>query len=802
MASKSGAKLGAIFGDDDYLPLEKMSVTLEKKGGSSGGGGGVEEDSFTLCFWVYLLKRNKAGGGGGGVLIRQGRPDDMQRGVPFLSIDSDRKLTLHPLQPFSKNNAPAAAAEEGLLQEVVKSDQACAMEKWVHFGCEISPGVARIHLNGGVVAEWKASSTSSIKEGRAADLGPVVLSGGDGSTDGDSVQGYAHYVRVLPQPTVTNHYVKNPPLELSLDGSTGASEDHEVEEGGDGVWSVVGGKASCRRNFALDVALLDALGRSIHKEMELVALLVYADTGVPVEKPKDDAEAPLLTTFDGVEFPSTERPIKLVHGRASFKLKISQLSSKCDNRLFRVCFDSPNTPEYPFLRAFSRPIRCVSRNRNHRTPASVWRQKPSVSVCPPEDPPVLLVGEVKIAGEAPHSNGSAHSGYIPLHGSPSCLQGEPPLKRSRIAVEKVVNGSLLVDSSPHRVGALTDGGRASPFSGSQFQRPSASVSPSPSPFTLSSDIHVSQGLLLSPLGASHSTEFTGVKQETDKDSTTHLLAATAMEVAHLSKVNEADAPGFSDFLVYKYCLENMYCRAEFLKAAILSKSDQDLSDFAGRVSFCTGCRHNGYQVLIARRLLSDGDDAWKSLSKDFYQVSWLNLVKVLEEHFIQISGGKRQFSTKDKEFLQKVAGCGDFASRKEFDRLWQWMYPVALALSSPQLHSTWECEDPKWIEGMISRDEAEDWLKTEGNAPQPGSFLLRFGSSRIWPHPDAGALVVSYVGEDTHVHHKLLALDGISGSGEGEKLPLSEILLLQPELMHLLRRSIAPTKTQTSSGLH
>jgi hypothetical protein len=103
---------------------------------------------------------------------------------------------------------------------------------------------------------------------------------------------------------------------------------------------------------------------------------------------------------------------------------------------------------------------------------------------------------------------------------------------------------------------------------------------------------------------------------------------------------------------------------------------------------------------------------------------------------------------------------------------------------------------------MISRDEAEDWLKSEGNAPQQGSFLLRFGSSRIWPHPDAGALVVSYVGEDTHVHHKLLALDGITGSGEGEKLPLSEILLKQPELMHLLRKSIAPTKTQTSSGLH
>lgn len=60
--------------------------------------------------------------------------------------------------------------------------------------------------------------------------------------------------------------------------------------------------------------------------LQLVALLVYADSGSPVEKPKDDAEAPLLTTFDGVEFPSTERPIKLIHGRASFKLKISQVS--------------------------------------------------------------------------------------------------------------------------------------------------------------------------------------------------------------------------------------------------------------------------------------------------------------------------------------------------------------------------------------------------------------------------------------------------------------------------------------------
>lgn len=58
---------------------------------------------------------------------------------------------------------------------------------------------------------------------------------------------------------------------------------------------------------------------------QLVASLVYADNGAPVEKLKDDAEAPLLISYEGVEFPSTDRPIKLLNGRASFKLKISQV---------------------------------------------------------------------------------------------------------------------------------------------------------------------------------------------------------------------------------------------------------------------------------------------------------------------------------------------------------------------------------------------------------------------------------------------------------------------------------------------
>lgn len=48
--------------------------------------------------------------------------------------------------------------------------------------------------------------------------------------------------------------IQNPPLELSLDGSSGASDDHEVEEGGDGVWSVVGGKVAL--SLCLSTSLL------------------------------------------------------------------------------------------------------------------------------------------------------------------------------------------------------------------------------------------------------------------------------------------------------------------------------------------------------------------------------------------------------------------------------------------------------------------------------------------------------------------------------------------------------------------
>ncbi|KAJ7555329.1 hypothetical protein O6H91_05G032600 [Diphasiastrum complanatum] len=777
MTSKGGRRDIALE-NDDYMTLDKLSVPLTKENTH-------EEGSFTLCFWMYLLKSSKPG-----IVIRQGRAED-SIATPFLTVDGDWRLTLHPLPPPVHNGTIDAAvpADENTI---VVSDQSCPMEKWVHLGCEVGANIARLHMDGVVVGE-RSIVFSSQNKCPEANYGPVLLSGGDGSSSGGNVQAYGHYVCVLPQPSVTNHYVKNPPLELSLDGSTGAADDHELEEGGDGVWSVVGGKASCRRNFALDVVLLDALGRSVHKEMELVASLVYADTGSPVEKPKDDAEAPLLTTFDGVEFPSVERPIKLVHGRASFKLKISQLSSKCDNRLFRVCFDSPAAPKYPFLRVFSRPIRCVSRNRNSRTPAAPWKR--SLAAIYPLDATVspgreeTALENMQVSGDV-QANGHSNAPF--MNGSKLTLT-QPPAKQARLGEDRGtsrhVNSGTCLEKAPERMGMSSNlsKGDALVAMVSGLQR---NMQPAGTGYPWSA---MQQGFSVDPhyVGTTGSS-FLGFNKQDSLREGPQYFAGTENEAGNYvlpaaSRIRATEG-AFPDFLVFKYCLESMHSRATFLKGVVQSRGDQDLVEFAARVSQCTGCHHDGFQISIARKLLEEGNGIWSQVSQDRHSVLWTPLVNVVQDHFMRLSGFTRCFSPKDKEFLRRIARCGEEASRDEFDRLWQWLYPVALTLTLPQVHATWESEDPKWIEGMISREEGEEMLRNIEGLPKPGTFVVRFASSRIWPHPDAGALVVSYVGRDLRINHKLLSLDQHAGRNMDDKSatkPLSELLLMQPELSQL-----------------
>lgn len=55
---------------------------------------------------------------------------------------------------------------------------------------------------------------------------------------------------------------------------------------------------------------------------------MYSDDGSCVERVREEGEAPLLTTVDGVEYASVEKPMKMHHGRAVFKLKISQVPGR------------------------------------------------------------------------------------------------------------------------------------------------------------------------------------------------------------------------------------------------------------------------------------------------------------------------------------------------------------------------------------------------------------------------------------------------------------------------------------------
>lgn len=100
-------------------------------------------------------------------------------------------------------------------------------------------------------------------------------------------------------------------------------------------------------------------------------------------------------------------------------------------------------------------------------------------------------------------------------------------------------------------------------------------------------------------------------------------------------------------------------------------------------------------------------------------------------------------------------------AQENFERVWCWLYPIAFTLSRSPINTLWNSTSPNWIEGFITKEEAELSLKGPRGLQEPGTFLLRFPTSRSWPHPDAGSLIVTYVGSDYTVHHRLLSLDHI-----------------------------------------
>ncbi|XP_038975301.1 SH2 domain-containing protein A-like [Phoenix dactylifera] len=702
--------------EEGYSQLRDLRIRLDRE--DEGGEGGGEEDGdsdsgFSLCFWLYLSSSARPSS----VILRQMTSENEDE-VPFLALSEENKLTLFPLM-FLHKEAPSTSSSFPWTDMLHASAEIeCPLEKWVHVGCEVATNHMCLHIDGKLIGEEPLTSLSSEHHFRN-NLKRISLAGNDGNLDG-----YVCHVQVLAiSASIKDQFVKNPPLKLSLDSS---SIFDGVEEGGDGVWSIVGGKASCRRNFCLDVVLANAFGRSVNKEMEIVASLVYADNGTPVEKTRDDAEAPLLTSYDGLEHPSTDRPVPLIRGRATFKLKISQLSSKSDNRLFRVCFRTTHAQTYPFLEAYSHPIRCISRNRSNR-PLALGKRLASTTA---------LLDEI-------HSlKGNDGSGLNhDIYGddrfdmlNQSVLRSNTPSKHSKLENDKSpsaidTNGILEKDEMSLKTSLEV---RSNNFEGTD-----------------------------GALSDSESTDARNYESRWTKEVMTPI----------------------SDAVIFKYCLEGTYERLMLLKEMITSSSNEDITNFAEQVCLYAGCSHHRYQILISKQLLQEGVDTWNSITQNSHHVLWTDAVPQIDKRFRNIACSNRGLSGEDLEVLRGIAGCGDQLGHEEFARMWYWLYPVAFALSNEQINTLWACLSPKWLEGLITREEAEIALNGSRGLQRPGTFVLRFPTSRSWPHPDAGSLAITYVGADSTLHHKLLSLD----YRKKDSRPLQELLFEEPELSQLGR---------------
>ncbi|KAK1262468.1 hypothetical protein QJS04_geneDACA008729 [Acorus gramineus] len=691
-------------GEEEYKALKDIRLEI----------GGGREDWFCLCFWIYLTSPFRSPA----TIIRQVHLDDKYE-KPFLALNEEKKLMLFPLLSMLDEPPGDESSIEWVHVPHVSAESECPFDKWVHVGCEVANKSLRLHINGVAVGEMSLPH-SLMNDDKGDKLERECLVGNDGR-DG-KCGGYLHNVEFFASSSsILDHFVKNPPLLLSIDSS---HITEEVEEGGDGVWSIIGGKASCRRNFTLEAVLLDAFGKPVHREKELmkvvlsqiVASLVYADSREPVEKHDNDADAPLLSSIDGDEFPSTDKPVKLFLGRASFKLKISQLSYKCDNKLFRVCLEPTKTQKFPFLQAYSPRIRCISRHRIGRTSSDLLKK----STC------TMRQGngtqspghERSLEAQDDSENGNMH--VSDQHES-RCT---PSSKRVKMAQQ---NSSLRVNSN----------------------------STSGNPYNLSNSHAKTTNGVTNAIRTSSGSRSENIERTENILSDSESTDARNSGSKGLSNARSQ----ISDETAFRYCLEGVNERSVVLKEVISYASGEDMVDFAHQISLYTGCSHHRNQILIAKQLMKEGDNLWTSISHNRHQVLWRDSIPEIDRKFKMISHSSRGLSGQDFELLQRISGSAIGLMRANFDKMWFWLYPVAFALSKNIINTTWDSTSPKWIEGLITKEEAEASLRSPQGFQKPGTFILRFPTTRSWPHPDAGSLVVTYVGSDHSLHHRLLSLD-------------------------------------------
>uniref|UniRef100_A0A6N2KKE5 SH2 domain-containing protein n=1 Tax=Salix viminalis TaxID=40686 RepID=A0A6N2KKE5_SALVM len=688
----------------DYILLKdfRMEIEVEK------------EKNLSLSFWVYLIDSDITKFPA--TIIKQVHLD-ITSSAPFIVLN-EKMITLFPLLHEHKETTNSSNSAPMEIK--------FPLENWIHVGVEVLTDILRLHINGEIVSEQPQSS-SLDKNWNSNGPRKIALVG---ACADDCLQGYVYHAEVLPLSlSIKDHYVKDPPLWLSID----LSSTSEIDEGNDGIWNIVGGKASCRRVFSLDVVLLNAMRQAIDKELEIFASLIYVDNGLPVEKTSDD-EDPLLTSCDGIEFSNYDRPGKLLHGHASLKLKISQLSSKCENRLFCIKIEIPKFSGYHFLEAFSHPIRCISRSRNPRT--SVTWKRPTTVVEP--------FNKFQSFG--------LYNGSIELqHNSIHEIRPSPSSKRIKLGQEKT----------------------------SAMEKPNVEC------YSDTWTTNQVENTPRIPLDM-------GVENVEEADNSSSVSDSIEGRLSNF-KITSSNCYSISDVTIFKYCLGGLIDKALLLMEVATSASEEELFRLANEVSLYSGCSHHRRQIVIAKRLIEEGTKIWNSISQNNRLIQWEKVIFEIEEQFMRITcSSTRSLTEQDFELLRRIAGCREHMGQENFEKMWRWLYPVIFTLASDPINTTWNSTSPKWIEGFITKEEAELSLQGPRGLQEPGTFVLRFPTSRSWPHPDAGSLIVTYVGSDYTVHHRLLSLDYIYSCEERgmNSKSLEQMLLAEPELSRLGRQDI------------
>ncbi|CAO2829515.1 unnamed protein product [Amaranthus hypochondriacus] len=675
------------------------------------------QTSLIFCFWVYLPTSTAFPS----TILHQ-----MDSEKPLLSLNGDKRLMLSPSvisQDESSGPGSIDTSTEGLC---AISNVELPLGRWAHIGCEVRSDIISIHLDGKVVGERPLDS-SAVK------VFDFTLSATCKGFKG--LDGYVHNVAVLPSSSsIKEHHVKDPPLWLSIDSSSALNIEPEDGE----IWKIVGGKESCRKMFSLDALLLDAFGEPVDKELEVVTSLIYADDHFPIEKSINN-EAPLLTTCNGIEFPSNYKPNKLQQGRASFQLSITRLSSECDNKLFRVKFNVLSMGCSPFLEAFTPPIRCIDKTSDTKKSTITWKKLPSgVHLVNGSSSPQFSVGHSELVQKAVCE-------AIPT----------PPLKRKKVGQD---NSLPVSKSEPSE--------QAPDEECSSYAAPATATKAQNAVKTSLESIQENYGGLDNSASDSES------------------VGARTSELKNISSNREYD----SDLTIFRYCLGGFSERSLMLKEICSYASEKDMEVMAEKVSFFSGCSHHRYQIMIAKKLLEEGEKAWNLISQNSNRVQWDNAVFGIEEQFMRIACcSSRSLTQQDLNFLRKISGGHEYLVKDDFDKMWRWLYPVAYTISRNGINALWSSVSPMWIEGFVTKEEVEYALQNPLGIQEPGTFILRFPTTRSWPHPDAGSLVASYVSKDFSLRHRQLSLDYSAGIFDTNQKPVQELLLSEPELSRVGR---------------